>query len=159
MPKPFDVKLRGLEGMKAALETLRGEAQKRVGRGVELTTGAVFRKARKAMRGVKTGRLYRIKGRLHRASAENEAPAIGTRKFYRSIFKRVTGMKGEVGSHEPEGLWLEFGAMRAGGNLMKRRPWLRPAIRSERRTWRRRMRRALNGATRAARRQAKSRRR
>ena len=159
MPKPFDVKLRGLGGMKAELETLRGEALKRVGRAVELTTAAVYRKARKSMRAPKSGRLYRIKGRRHRASAPKEAPAIATRRFYRSIFKRVSGLEGEVGSDRPEGHWLEYGASRADGNIMARRPWLGPAVRSERRTWKRRMWRALNGAARAARRQAKSRRR
>ena len=156
MAKPFDVKLRGLEGQRAELETLRGEARRRMGRVVELRTGAVFRRWRKSMRGVKTGRTYKIKGRAHRASAPNEAPAIATRDFYRSIFRRVRGQRGEVGSNEPEATWLEFGTLKGG--RMKRRPSLRPSIRAERKTWNRSVRRALNGATRAARAQGRARR-
>ena len=159
MAKPFvDVNLRGLENMRAEIETFRGEARQNVGRAVELTTGAVWRKARRNMRGPKTGRTYRIGGRTHQASAPKEGPAIFSRELFRSIFRRVEGLGGEVGSDEEKAGWLEFGVLRAGGNLMERRPWLRPAVRSERKTWFRRLRRALNKAGRTARAQGRARR-
>lgn len=157
MVKPgVDVKLRGLENMRAEIETFRGEARQNVGRAVELTTGAVWRKWRRNMRGPKTGRTYRVGGRTHQASAPKEGPAIFSRELFRSIFKRVEGLGGQVGSDEEKAGWLEFGLL--SGNRMERRPSLRPAVRSERKTWFRRLRRALNKAGRTARAQGRARR-
>ena len=158
MAKPFDVKLKGLENMRAEIEIFRGEARGNVQRAVELTTSAVWRKARKRMRGPKSGRQYRIGGRTHRASALREGPAIFSRRLIRSIFKRTAGLGGQVGSEEERASWLEYGALRPGGNLLERRPWLRPAVNAERKPWFRRLRRALNKAGRTARAQAKARR-
>ena len=152
MAKPgVDVRLRGLEKQIAEIETFRGEAKQNLERAVTLTTGAVWRKARRNMRGPKTGRTYRIGGRTHQASAPREGPAIFSRGLFRSIFKRVMGLGGQVGSDEEKAGWLEFGVLRAGGNRMERRPWLRPAVRDERKSWFRRLRRALSKAGRTAR--------
>ena len=160
MAKPFDVNLRGLEEQVRELETLRGETRSNVQRAVELTTGAVFRKARKGMRASKGGRIYLFRGRQHRASKRDEPPAIMSRHLFRSVFKRTGPLAGVVGSDEPEARWLEFGVWRgAQGGRMEKRPWLRPAVRDERKTWVRRLRRALNKATRTARRSVRERRR
>lgn len=158
MANNVDASLRGLEDQHAEIETFRDEARQGVKRAVELTTNGVHRRARRNMRGPKSGRTYVIDGRSHRASAPREAPAIFSRELFRSIFKRVSGLGGQVGSDEEKAGWLEFGVLRAGGNRMERRPWLRPAVRAERKTWFRRLRLALRKAGRTARAQGKGRR-
>ena len=151
-----DVSLRGLDDQHAEIETFRDEARQGVERAVELTVKAVWRRARRNMKGPKTGRTYTVDGRTHQASAPREAPAIFDRDLIRSIFKRVMGLGGQVGSNDPKASWLEFGLR--GGNKMERRPWLRPAVNAERKSWFRRHRRALNKAARTARAQVKARR-
>lgn len=157
MAKPFNVKLRGLEGAIEALEVYRAESSRRVNRAIELTTNSAFRRVRREMRAPKGGREYKIGRRVYKASKPGEAPAQATRELYRSLFKRFRPGRGQVGTDDPEGIWLEFGALRPGNNLMQRRPWLRPAVNAERKPWRNRMFRALRASATAARRASRAR--
>ena len=160
MSKPgIDLTLTGQDDMRREIATFGKEVRGNMERGVELTVNAVYRKWRARMRGAKSGRSYRVGRKTHQASASGEGPAIQTRKLIRSVFKRRQGLAGQVGSTDEKALWLEFGAMRAGGNLLRARPGLRPAVNSQRKPWNRRLRRALRKAGRAARAKGRARRR
>lgn len=149
MPVKFEVE--GMERTARAMRNLTPDVDRNLHRAIDLTTQSVWRNARKAMRGAKSG--SEIDG--HRASAPGEAPAIDTGTLYRSIYRKVRRLFGEVGSYDPKALWLEFGAKRSGaGGVLRARPWLRPAERGERRRWNRRVRKALRDAGRKAQRTA-----
>jgi hypothetical protein len=63
----------------------------------------------------KSGRLYRIAGRLHRASAEGETPANLTGNYRKSIGFNVSGWDElEFGNSAYYAGWLENGTARMG---------------------------------------------
>lgn len=74
-----------------------------------------------------TGRVYRRRSVLHRASAPGEPPAVDTGKYRNSWGWTVVGegAKAElwVGTGDKRGPWLEYGTSR-----MLPRPHLRPVI-------------------------------
>jgi hypothetical protein len=75
-----------------------------------------------------TGRLYRRGGRLHRASAPGQPPAVDTGRYRQSwwVDHRREGpdtWSVEVGTKDRRGPWLEYGTRH-----MAPRPHLRPAV-------------------------------
>ena len=74
--------------------------------------------------GSKTGKLYRIKGRLHRASAPGEAPANLTGSLVRSMNYKVSSPYHlEFGDEAEHGLYLE-----AGTRNMEKRPHIERTV-------------------------------
>lgn len=72
----------------------------------------------------KTGRIYRRHGRIHQASAPNEAPATDTGFLVNSIATRRGGrLSWEVLAAASYAAYLEMGTMR-----MAPRPFLMPAL-------------------------------
>lgn len=73
---------------------------------------------RKAMKSRKTGKVYRIGGRNHRASASGEAPAYLTGTLYKGttydISERGKSTRLNVGYTTPYGRWLEGGTSKMG---------------------------------------------
>lgn len=80
--------------------------------------------------GPKTGRVYRIRGADHQASAPGEAPANRTGRLVRSYDYNVHGFhQMEVGEDAPSAGWLEDGTKNANGSVkMAPRPHLIRAI-------------------------------
>lgn len=75
----------------------------------------------------KTGRVYRINGKRHQASAPGEAPANLTGMLQRSIgYKTQGAARMEFGARAKYGGFLEDGTRK-----MKARPYLLPAIYKE----------------------------
>ena len=75
-------------------------------------------------KGPKTGRVYRIKGRVHKASAPGEAPASRSGKLLRSVRARVYGWERmEFGDSAPHGKYLELGTRN-----MEPRPHLKTTV-------------------------------
>lgn len=89
--------------------------------------GLVKRANRMILDPPKTGKVYRINGRNHRASAPGEAPANLTGTLRRSIDFEVRGsMNMTFGANAPYAKYLEDGTEK-----MKARPYLLPAIYQE----------------------------
>ncbi len=80
--------------------------------------------------GPKTGRVYRIRGVDHQASAPDEAPASRTGRLVDSYDYNVHGYyQMEVGEDAPYAGWLEDGTKNANGSVkMAPRPHLIRAI-------------------------------
>lgn len=82
--------------------------------------------------GVKTGRIYIIRGRLHQASAPGETPANITGNYARSVGYGISGRRMRFGNSAYYAGFLEEGTTR-----MEPRPGLRNAIDdNERNTYR-----------------------
>lgn len=81
----------------------------------------------------KTGRIYRRKGRVHRASAPFEPPAEDRGKLRRGVKYRVYGWeKMEYGDTVSYGKYLEEGTKRKTGRVkMKPRPHLKTTVREK----------------------------
>jgi hypothetical protein len=77
----------------------------------------------------KSGRVYFIKGKRHRASAPGEPPANLSGKLMRSVHSRTYGWhKMEFGDAAPHGKFLELGTRK-----MQPRPHLTRTVRAKRR--------------------------
>lgn len=78
----------------------------------------------------KNGRIYRIKGRIHQASAPGEAPANLSGKLAKTMGYNVRGSKEmEFGDKEEYGKYLELGTKNQDGSIrMKRRPHLEKTV-------------------------------
>lgn len=86
------------------------------------TVGTLLRKEarRSIIQGPKTGRLYRIKGRRHRASAPGEPPANFTGTLQKSVGFKTHGKRElEFGARAPYAAFLELGTSK-----MQKRPYL-----------------------------------
>ena len=76
----------------------------------------------------KSGRVYKRRSILHRASAPGQAPAVDTSGYIGSIQSRkLSPMKAEVSSNAPQALALELG--RPEKNLEPRPAWIPAAKR------------------------------
>lgn len=76
--------------------------------------------------GRRSGRVYKVPGGTHQASAPGEYPKTLTGQLVASLFKRIsttTALTAEVGTGLDYGKFLEFGTSR-----MAARPWLRPSF-------------------------------
>jgi len=73
----------------------------------------------------KTGRLYRIKGKSHQASAPGETPARLSGAYSKSAGYTVRGNELEFGVSVPYGEYLEYGTKNKGGGM---RMWPRPGL-------------------------------
>lgn len=82
---------------------------------------------RMSMRKKKTGRIYWIKGKKHRASAPGEAPAILTGRLYRSIVPKMAPSKiqARIMPKVFYAQWLEEGTK--NGRILPR-PYMTPAF-------------------------------
>jgi HK97 gp10 family phage protein len=81
--------------------------------------------AKESMQGPKSGRLYKVSrtGKLHRASAPGQAPAIDTGNLVNSIQHEQVGSEdARVFTHVEYAPYLEFGTAR-----MAPRPFMTPA--------------------------------
>lgn len=80
--------------------------------------------ARESIRSaVGTGRIYKIRGQLHQASAPGEVPVNLTGRLAASIGYEASRQTVRVGSTTKYGEWLETGTSR-----FAKRPWLEPAM-------------------------------
>jgi hypothetical protein len=90
------------------------------------TAGEVLAEARRLMQEPKSGKVHKRKGRIHRASAPGEAPAIDTQELYDS---------GKVDDSRPMDVSIVFTAPHAeeleiGSSRIKPRPYLEPATKA-----------------------------
>lgn len=95
-------------------------------RGIVKATEAVKTEAiRLILSGPKTGRDYRRRSVLHKASAPGEPPASDTGTLVNSIATEYdqAALTGQVVVRAPYGPYLEFGTQK-----MEPRPFLRPAV-------------------------------
>lgn len=82
---------------------------------------------RSIQRGPKTGRVYKRKGKTHRASAPGQAPATDSGALASSVAMVHGKMESAVGTGLESGPHLEFGTA-----TMEERPWLFPALEKNR---------------------------
>lgn len=75
-----------------------------------------------------TGREYPRGGRVHRASAPGEPPAVDTGELRASIGAEQVGGVLRVGSGLPKAAGLEFGTTTPSGGTVAPRPFMRPAF-------------------------------
>lgn len=108
----------------------RGFLKKAVAQHANIIQSAI----RMDMRKPKTGRIYRIRGRLHRASAPGESPAILTGDLYRRIEPRFSdgGMQFRINAGKIS-KFLEFGTKSKSGKWrIKPRPHIVPFFEKQR---------------------------
>jgi HK97 gp10 family phage protein len=101
---------------------LRPAMARGVVKGVELIRNAAINSIQQ---GGKTGRTYRRRGVVHRASAPGEAPASDTGRLVNSITTSydLEQLSGTVQAGTEYAPWLEFGTAK-----MEPRPFMRPAL-------------------------------
>lgn len=106
------------------LPELRGQLRVRASQAVRKAAFDVEARAKASMSGPKRGRIYpRPGGKVHRASAPGEAPAIDTGALVNSIQMAMEGdLTAVVGTAVEYAPYLEFGTRR-----MAPRPYLGPA--------------------------------
>lgn len=123
------IEVRGQEKLSAALLRKKGNinrVQQAIAYGAEQIRGEAIRSIQK---GPKTGRVYKRRRIIHRASAPGEPPATDTGRLVGSIFARLFRDYAEVGTNVKYGAYLEAGT----GRILPR-PWLRPAYEKHIRT-------------------------
>jgi len=87
---------------------------------------------RASMAEKKSGRVYKINGASHIASAPGEAPAIRTMDLQRSVYYKVHGWNQlEIGAKEAYARYLELGTFRGGIPLMEPRQFILPSIQDQ----------------------------
>ena len=150
-------KVIGAEALGRRLRALAKELEGPLREAVGESAAQVRRNAIAAMRGPKSGRVYRAPGGgSRRASAPGEAPAVSSGRLIGSlrISTGADGLSASVGVDEaaaPHARALEFGTSRVAA-----RPFLAPALEASRDDIERRIREALRQALRDADRGARS---
>lgn len=92
-------------------------------RAARATAHSIEGDVKESMGGAKSGRVYRRKGREHKASAEGEPPAIDSGRYANSFrVEQVDQTTFAVGTDDEKGPALELGGARTGP-----RPHLGPA--------------------------------
>ena len=106
----------------AVLNTIRQAVMRGVVGGTEKVRNEALRLI---MQTAKTGRLYRTRGVVHRASAPGESPASDTGRLANSITTAydATKLSGMVSANTVYAPYLEYGTMK-----MEPRPFMRPAL-------------------------------
>jgi HK97 gp10 family phage protein len=133
--------------LRAFADDVREPLREAVSEGAETVRAAAIT----AMRGSKSGRVYRTPGGPRRASAPGEAPAVVSGRLIDSLAVRASddGLTARVGVEDPAAATyarsLEFGTSK-----MAARPWLVPALEASRDEIERRIRETLRAAIRKA---------
>lgn len=128
MTETVEIKIDGLDALKAKLNAMPGEVEKAVQDG--LMAVALIARAdaqRRILNGPKTGRIYkRGKKGTHQASAPGEAPAADTGALARNENILAEAVPGQIAvnlvARMPYAVHLEYGTVR-----MAARPFMRPA--------------------------------
>ena len=127
MTETVEIKIDGLEALKAKLNAMPGEVEKAVQDG--LMAVALIARAdavRRVQRGPKTGRVYQKTNpkRTHQASAPGEAPATDLGALAGSILAEPVPdqLAANLVARMPYAVHLEYGTVR-----MAARPFMRPA--------------------------------
>jgi HK97 gp10 family phage protein len=106
----------------AVIAKVRAGVMRGVVRGTEQVRNEALRLI---MQTAKTGRLYRMRGVVHRASAPGEPPASDTGRLVNSITTAYneTKLSGVVSANTEYAPYLEYGTAN-----MEERPFMRPAL-------------------------------
>lgn len=110
-----DIKRKHKKALRSAMHDIGRKSQKDVRKNIAL--------------GRKSGRLYKVGGRVHRSSAPGEAPAFLSGDLSRSVKYDVTGHKKTTfGYMEEYGFYLEKGTEKDGSDHILPRPNLQKVM-------------------------------
>ena len=101
---------------------------RQVNKFIKEVTRAIKREMQNLMRQPKSGRVYKYRGRSHRASAPGESPAIRSGKLFKSI--RESFPNAQTGVIEVDAPYAGF--LEQGTKFTARRPFVAPAIKTVR---------------------------